>query len=433
MQRLRVLVLGINFGPEPTGIAPYTSGLVSGLADRGFDVRVLTTFPHYPQWRVADGWSGFTIRDTVEDVPVTRVRHYVPQRPAGIRRAASEVSFGLRAVMSGWDQPDVVICPSPALLSSSIAITRAQNGARRPAVGVIVQDLYSAGMEESARAGGLVTGAMTAIERRTLRSADGIVAIHRRFKSRIIEQFGLVDDDVTVIRNWTHVGDPVTRDRAAERARLGWGPDEVVVLHSGAMGEKQDLGNVVEAARLADAARRAVRFVLMGDGAQRSRLMAQAAGVERLDFLDPVSDARYMSVLGAADTLLVNEKPGVAEMAVPSKLTSYFRTGIPVLAATGADSTTAEEIAASGAGVRVAPGNPEILLAEALALASNGWRRYALGSRGPAYCESTLSESVALDAYASWVERLAGVATHESQSRKATASPRKQPVPLTRI
>ena len=54
---LRVLVLGLNYAPEPTGIAPYTSGLAEGLAARGHQVRVLTGLPHYPQWRVADGYE----------------------------------------------------------------------------------------------------------------------------------------------------------------------------------------------------------------------------------------------------------------------------------------------------------------------------------------------------------------------------------------
>ena len=48
--------------------------------------------------------------------------------------------------------------------------------------------------------------------------------------------------------------------------------------------------------------------------------------------------------------LLVNELPGVAHMAMPSKLTSYFQAGKPVLAATDEGGFTAKEIALSGAG-----------------------------------------------------------------------------------
>ncbi len=49
---LCVAVLGINYFPETTGIAPYTTRMVSGLRERGHDVEVVTAFPHYPEWRV---------------------------------------------------------------------------------------------------------------------------------------------------------------------------------------------------------------------------------------------------------------------------------------------------------------------------------------------------------------------------------------------
>jgi len=45
---VKVVILGINYAPEPTGIAPYTTGLAMGLAERGHDVLVLTGHPHYP-------------------------------------------------------------------------------------------------------------------------------------------------------------------------------------------------------------------------------------------------------------------------------------------------------------------------------------------------------------------------------------------------
>ncbi|MBD0321819.1 MAG: glycosyltransferase WbuB, partial [Aldersonia sp.] len=48
---MRVKIVGINYAPETTGIAPYTSGLADGLAARGHRVEVLTGQPHYPQWR----------------------------------------------------------------------------------------------------------------------------------------------------------------------------------------------------------------------------------------------------------------------------------------------------------------------------------------------------------------------------------------------
>lgn len=403
---LRVLVVGLNYTPEPTGIAPYTARLASGLQERGHDVRVLTTYPHYPQWRVLDPDAGWTTAEDVDGVAVRRVRHYVPARPTNLRRIGSEVTFGARAGLGRWGGPDVVVCPSPALISTAMTAIRARVARNRPALGVIVQDLYSAGVGETGAGGRRAAQSMSALEGWVLGKADGVVAIHDRFKRRVVADLAVPAARVDVIRNWTHVpaldGD---FDRAEFRRTLGWG-DETVVLHTGAMGSKQGLANVVHAARLAAERGIGVRFVLVGDGRERAALEAAAAGCAAIDIRDPLPGNDFLRALRAADLLLVNELPGLNEMAVPSKLTSYFSAGVAVLAATETTSTTAEEVRAAGAGVCVAAGDPDALVTAALRLGEDSGLRRRLGARGPAYCERLLSEEKALDAYDVWVRKL---------------------------
>ncbi len=47
-----VLIVGINYWPEPTGIAPYTTGMAEHLAKHAASVEVLTGLPCYPSWTV---------------------------------------------------------------------------------------------------------------------------------------------------------------------------------------------------------------------------------------------------------------------------------------------------------------------------------------------------------------------------------------------
>ena len=61
MARLRII--GINYAPESTGIAPYTTGLAEHLAIAGHEVTVVTGLPHYPAWRIAPGYGGRLSRD----------------------------------------------------------------------------------------------------------------------------------------------------------------------------------------------------------------------------------------------------------------------------------------------------------------------------------------------------------------------------------
>ncbi|AFP42237.1 glycosyl transferase family 1 [Mycolicibacterium smegmatis] len=404
---MRVAILGINYAPEPTGIAPYTTGLAKGLIDRGHDVRVLTGFPHYPQWRRDKTRSGFRWNEQIDGVPVFRLSHPVPQRLSWRGRAAMEITFGLQLMTSRWGRPEVVVCVTPPLLAATMAAVRARVSWPRPAIGMVVQDLYSRGVTETGAASGLSASAISHIESSALRLADGVAVIHPGFASQLSGHLGVQAHRIRVIRNWTHVPSPDPMSSEAFRASHGWGSDELIILHAGNMGFKQGLENVIAAAELAGRADQRVRFVLLGDGNQRVHLQSMASGIRAIDFLSPVSDEDFPAALGAADVLLVNERPGVAQMAVPSKLTSYFRAGKPILAATDEHGFAAREIRAARAGVLVDPNRPDLLVQEALRLGQDRSRAAQLGEAGGRYCDEVLSAAAAIDSYEDWIVGLA--------------------------
>jgi len=402
-----VLVLGLNYSPEPTGIAPYTSALARGLQERGFGVRVLASHPHYPEWEIRPGYGKWTRSETIDNVAVTRLLHYVPSRPEGIRRLLSEISFGLRIVFARWGKPDVIVMVSPALFSSALAMLRVRFVRKKPVVNVWLQDIYGLGMKETGAGGGLVARVVIWIERATLKAASGVVVIHSRFGHYLVNSLGIDPQKIEVVRNWTHLESAPPTDMVSTRATHGWGIDETIVLHAGNMGVKQGLSNVVHAARLADEQGLPIRFVLLGNGSQRQALRELGSGIDRLQFLESLDGNGFQAALAAADILLVNEKIGVAEMAVPSKLTSYFNAGRPVLAATDRAGATAGEIAASGAGCVVDAGNPQYLVDAVLQLAGNPRMAAELGANGMRYRRDVLGEDVAIDRYAQWLGSLA--------------------------
>lgn len=414
---IRIVILGINYDPEVTGIAPYTTGLATSLAQRGHDVAVLTGFPHYPQWQRDASTSGFRSAGLLDGVRVHRFSHHVPTRMSWLGRVAMELTFGMQVVTSRWKCPDVIVCVTPPLLAAAMAVARTRLSLRRPAVGIIVQDLYGRGVVESGAGSHLVGRMMSAVESATFRLCDGVSVIHAGFGTDLTTHLGVDARRVREIRNWTHVASPDPLASRKFRDEHHWGDDLTVVLHAGNMGYKQGLENVVAAARLADRDDLPVRFVLLGDGNQRTALKSAGAGVRALEFLPPVSNEEFPAALGAADVLLVNERPGVSQMAVPSKLTSYFSAGKPILAASEADGYTAGEVAASGAGICVPPGRPDLLLSEASRLGGDHDLAERLAASGRRYCENRLSERSALDRYEQWVLDLARTRTGRPRSR----------------
>lgn len=403
MTALDILVIGMHYAPEPSGNAPYTTGMVRGLAAAGHRVRVITGYPHYPRWQVAEGYGGLRIRERDGDVPVTRVRHPVPATPSASRRVLMDAAFTLHAALVRGPRPDVVIAVSPVLLTVAAGILRRRRG--RTALGVVTQDLYSRALLETGMTSARTARVGAKLEGALLGRADGIAVVHENF-ARNLAGLGVDPDVVTVIRNWSHVGRS-TADPADTRARLGWKPDQTIALHAGNMGLKQGLGNVVDAARLAADAGSDVRFVIMGDGGQRRQLEELAAGVPTIEFMDPLPDGEFEDALAAADVLVLNEATTVAEMSVPSKLTSYFAAARPVVAATAQRSAASAEIERSGGGVRLDTGDPAALLAAVERFGADPDRAAVVGDRGRAYAEEHLTADAAARAYGVWVEELA--------------------------
>jgi colanic acid biosynthesis glycosyl transferase WcaI len=417
---MRITLIGLNYKPEVTGIAPYTADVAEGLSARGYDIHVVTGFPHYPQWVPDPRYAGATIEETVDGVHVTRHRHYVPGSMTITQRTHLELSFGSRVARSRIPASDVVVCVSPALMSTGLVLSRFKAQLHRPALGVWVQDLYSRGVIETGTMHGPSAGATTNLESGILRAADGVAVIHQRFADHAVAGLRVAANKVTVIPNWTHMPyqAPMSRDHA--RDLLGWSRDSVIALHSGNMGLKQGLENVVEAARESDRRGGPVQFVLMGDGNQRQMLEELGAGITCLSFVRSLPEKEFRAALDAANVLLVNERPEVSEMAVPSKLTAYFGSGSPVVAATTEGSVTHQEVRSAGAGVRVDPANPSALLDAVVDLAASPEKSAQLVRSAQGYLQHNMSREVALDRFQEWVHALANA--HPIRSRTASSA-----------
>jgi colanic acid biosynthesis glycosyl transferase WcaI len=411
---VKITIVGINYFPEVTGIAPYTTGMAEGLVAQGHEVNVITGLPHYPEWRVYDGYrSQRSYREIINGVTVERRKHYVPEKPSPRSRIRMEASFARAALGARFDRSSVVIAVSPALLSTAGVVAAAR--LRKVPVGVVVQDLYGKGVVETGAMGGRTADLAALFEARVLRSASGVSVIHDRFQT-VLSRAGVDHGAMTVIRNWTHLDGPVNPavvDSTEVRRRYGWGADELVVVHAGNMGAKQGLENVIATARLAAAelAPATIRFVLLGDGNQRHRLEEEGAGVRSLQFIRPLPDSEFQAMLRAADVLLLNEKPGVGDMAVPSKLTTYFSTGKPVVAATDQSSAAAVEICSAGAGVVVAAGDPRALLGSVLAIGRDKAAAAQFGEAGKRYSRNTLDRSTAISRFDEWCRGLTASAS----------------------
>ncbi len=401
-----ITIVGINYAPEETGIAPYTTALARALSAAGAQVHVVTGLPHYPQWSMdtPEYRNGSFFSEFDGDIRVTRCRHHVPANPNLMGRSRMETTFLARALkVVRRDESDLVLTVTPSLAGMAAGVL----GRRGRPVGTIVQDLTGNAACETGAAKAWVGGVIRAAENALLRRCTHVGLITTGFRSDL-EKAGVADVAMVNVPNFAHI-EPSSLQTAQARRHLGWEADRFTVVHSGNMGAKQGLLSVVEAARLAAERGAEIDFVLMGDGNQRHALETAASGVKSVRMLPPVSAEDYPMVLAAADVLLVNELPGVCQMSLPSKLTSYAAAGKPIVAAVDEHGITANFLAGVGLGQRVPSGQPAELLDAVLAIRDNADLRHFLAASSTRVFHSHYGRAAAHDRYVEFAALVAGL------------------------
>jgi colanic acid biosynthesis glycosyl transferase WcaI len=385
----RVRIYGLDYWPDVTGIAPYTTAFAEYLAAQGDVVDVVAGMPYYPEWQVKPGYER-TFRRTEErnGVTIHRRRQYIPTRQSAARRALYEATFVAQNAFDTLPRPDLVIGVMPALSDGVLAVRAARK--HNVPMTLWIQDLFGqAALQSGVDGGRSVSANVARLEGWIARQADALAIIAEGFRAPL-ESLGVDPDRIHRVRNWTHISPPTMTQHDA-RIALDLPLDRTIVMHAGNMGLKQGLENLVEAARLAVDTAPELLFVLMGHGSQRPRLETLAKGLPNLRFLDPVSNEMFPNALYAADILLINQLGSVIDMSLPSKLTSYLAVGRPVVAAVHPESETARAVEESGAGSVVSPGSPEEILRVMRDVSIDRRIWSLLGESGQEYADVVLS------------------------------------------
>ena len=355
--RLKILILGLNYAPEMVGIAIYTAGLAEDLTRRGHDVRVLAGKPYYPGWKIPTDYKNFWLRRTKENgVELTRIAHYVPGNPTGLRRILHHLSFAASSLFpflywSFKQKPDVILTVAPSLIAAPVAWLAARlTGAK---AWLHIQDFEV----EAAMATGLVgragLGARLArlFEASILRRFDRVSSISPAMCRKCAEK-GVEPDRVVEFRNWADI-DAIRPLEVPSPYREEWGVSTPnVALYSGNIGNKQGIEIVVRAARRLRHCKD-LTFVICGEGPNRSNLEVQAADLGNILFRDLQPTERLGDLLGMATMHLLPQLGGAADLVLPSKLSNMLASGRPVVASARQSSDLADEV--RGCGVVIPP------------------------------------------------------------------------------
>lgn len=400
---MRLLVVCPHYAPDAAPTGEVMTAIVSELARRGHEIRVVTSLPWYRRHRVEPDWRGRPVRSGIVrgGVKVTRVHPFPTSKGSVSARAAGFAGFtalAAAAAVAARDRPDAVLAMSPPI-TLGLAGWAAARRWRSPLV-FNLQDIFpDAAIDTGAIRGRRLVAAARRLERFIYRRAEAVTVLSEDMRSNVAAKLDAGrSGSVRVIPNFVDTSRirPRSRD-TAYRAEHGLG-DRTVVMYAGNVGLSQPLDLLVAAART-HRHRDDVVFVVNGEGSARPALEASAEGLPNMVFVGYQPAERLDEVLASADIHVVVLREGLARSSVPSKIYSILAAGRPVVASVDPHTELPRMIDEAGCGVAVAPGDQPAFDAAVGRLVDDPDGRVAMGRRGRAYVEECMTPQAVAAAY----------------------------------
>jgi colanic acid biosynthesis glycosyl transferase WcaI len=332
-RRKKVLIIGINFFPEPTGIGKYTSEMAFALVEKGLDVSVITGYPYYPQWKVAEGYNNLKYsKETIRNVKVTRCPLYVPSSLSGGKRMLQDLVFFITSMVSllgkmlKGENFDLVFVPSPSFMTGFAGLFYCLFYKKSKFV-YHIQDLQIDAAEEL---GMIKSGFLLRIlkwgEGLILKNADWVTTISTGMQAKIMAKPVNIKKQY-LFPNWVDFGKIHKKEPDLLKiSELGFPMDKKLCFYSGAVGEKQGLELLLEVAAKASGLLNDLVFVIAGSGPYAKVLKEKASAMQlnNLYFIELQPLETFNELLNYAFIHMVVQKEKASDLLLPSKLTNIL-------------------------------------------------------------------------------------------------------------
>ncbi|MCC9167213.1 WcaI family glycosyltransferase [Pontibacter harenae] len=404
----RILLIGYNYHPEPTGIGKYSGEMLVWLAQNGYDCEVITSYPYYPQWKVQDAYAGKKNRFSSEsqsvaggEIRVHRCPMYVPAVPSGLKRMLLDLSFLISAFLKLFQlilfskKFDYVITVVP---SFQIGLLGVMYKVLRKAVLLYhIQDLQiEAARDLKMIKSEKVINMLFRLEKYIFNKADVISSISEGMVDKVRVK---AQKEVLLFPNWTDCESfyPIT-NRGRLKEEFGFKSSDKIVLYSGAIGEKQGLEAILHAAK-ALKPQKNLKFLICGSGPYKKKLcqLADELSLENVVFypLQPIE--KFNHFLNMADVHLVIQKSSAGDLVMPSKLTTVLGVGGLALITAHKGTTLHSYVSKHKMGLLIEPENQEALNTALWHAVSED--NEALRQSARTYAEEFLSKQKIMEAY----------------------------------
>jgi glycosyltransferase involved in cell wall biosynthesis len=412
---MKILYISQYFPPEMGAPSARVSELARHWVTAGHDVSVLTGFPNHPDGVVRPEyrerfWRGFC-REDFHGVKVLRTFLLPFPNRKPYERILNYTSFCASAALaaSSAERPDVVIATSPQLL---VGLTGWWASLIKKVPFVLeVRDLWPESLA------GTGVGNETSVMYRSIgkiasflyRRADSIVVVTHSFRDHLVREWKVRPEKIAVVQNGVETTLFSPQESAQElRARLG-AEGKFVVSYIGTLGLAHGLDALIAAAERLQGSAPEVLFMLVGEGADRERILSlvQSKQLTNLVFVPQQPREKIPAYISASDACVVMLKDKeVFETVIPTKMLEFMSCGRPVILAVRGQAKRVLE--AAGGGICIQPDSPEALCSAILTLQEQPALREEMGRSGRSYIIRELSrERTALE-YLTILRRILG-------------------------
>lgn len=334
----RVLLIGYNFYPEPTGIGRYSGEQIYWLAQNGYDCTVLASYPYYPFWKVQEPYTQDKLWYKLEEIcfesggriAVHRCPMFIPKNPTGLKRVLLDLSFFITAFfrllyLLPGKRFDFTITILPSVSLGLLGVFYKK--IRGTKLICHVHDLQI----EAARDLNLIKSEtaislLFKLEKFIFDRCDKITCVGegmaKKVKAKALKEIFLFFNTTDLEQFF-----PLSNRHDLKQA-FGFLPDDKVLLYSGAIGEKQGIEAILYAAK-ENAQHQKLKFVICGSGPYKERLqgLAREMKLQNVFFLSLQPMEKLNQFLNMADIHLIVQKANAGDLVMPSKLNTVLAVG----------------------------------------------------------------------------------------------------------
>jgi len=336
-------------------------------------VTVITTAPNFPEGKLFAGYENrWYAVEVMDGIRVVRVKSYITANSGFAKRTLDYMSFMVMGFLAGLIQkrPDVVVGTSPQFFTVCGAWLLSVFK-WRPFV-FELRDLWPASIKAVGAMGeSRIIRMLERLEMFLYRKAAVIVSVTNSFKAELIAR-GIESDKIEVVINGVDLDRYSPREKDQAMARQFDLEGKFVVGYIGTHGMAHALHRVLETADLLRE-REDIVFLLVGSGAQRDALVAQARemGLDNVRFVPRQTKENMPGIWSLCDISLIQLKDDpLFKSVIPSKIFESMGMGLPIVLSMPFGEAS-DIILNCGAGAVIPPEQPQVLAETVTSLFEN--------------------------------------------------------------